>query len=211
MAPPLNPSRSAADCPTSPGAASAPARPAFRATATATAWAITLAAVLVLLPGCAPAPEPPAEAAARALSASGGRSAQVQMQDGRFQATLTQADGQPSEVSVGGGSVHPADFGVPWYPGATADPQRSSRLGNAQGQVVTVVLRAPAPLETVAAFYRQRLAEGEGRAMRESAIEGGGVGFVLADDAAGAASQVRVQPVGDGVEIALLTTRRAPR
>lgn len=166
------------------------------------------------LAGCSGAsgdPAASAAAAAEALKSQGARDAQVQMQDGSFRATLTQADGQQAQMAVGAGTVHPADFGAPWFPGAQADAERSSRLGNADGQVVTVVLRAPAELEAVARFYRERLTPSESRAVREAPTAEGGIGFVVADNAAHSATQVLLQPVAGAVEVTLLTTRRAPR
>lgn len=184
----------------------APARGAARAS-------LSLAVALaVAQAGCSrPPAQAPEQAAAQALEAQGAKAAQVQIQGDRFQATLTQPDGREAQMAVGSGAVSPADFGAPWYPGAQADPQRSSRLGNADGQVVAVVLTTPHGLPQVAGFYRERLAPQDGRAVRESTTAEGAVSFVVADEPAGTATQVLLQPVAGGVELTLLTTRRAPR
>lgn len=152
-----------------------------------------------------------AQAAAQALEAQGAKAAQVQIQGDSFRATLTQPDGRQAQMDVGAGTVNPSDFGVPWYPGAQADAQRSSRLGNADGQVASVVLLTPHGLPQVAAFYRERLVPSDGRLVRESGTPAGAVSFVVADEAVGSATQVVLEPVGAGVEVSILTTRRAPR
>ena len=106
------------------------------------------------LTGCQPPVATPAEAAAAALRAQGASDAQVQMQEDSFRAVLTQRDGRQSLVSVGIGTVGPADFGAPWYPRAEADPQRSSKLSGTDGQVASTVLRTREPIEQVLTFYR---------------------------------------------------------
>lgn len=177
------------------------------------AWRLLAATgLLLVLAGCSRTePESAEQAAARALEAQGAKAAQVQIQGDSFRATLTQSDGREAQMAVGSGTVNPTDFGVPWYPGAQADAQRSSRLGNADGQVATVVLQTTHGLPEVSAFYRDRLAPQEGRAVRESTTPEGAVSFVVADEAAGSATQVVLQAVAGGVEVTLLTTRRAPR
>jgi hypothetical protein len=172
---------------------------------------VVLVAGLSTLSGCEPPAGPtPAEAAAAALRAQGASDAQVQLQADSFRAVLTQRDGRQSLVAVGVGTVGPADFGVPWYPGAQADPARSSKVSGVDGQVASVVLRTTDPTERVLTFYRERLAAGEA-VVRESTPGAGRHSFVVADDATLSASQVLLAPAAGGTEISLLTTRRAPK
>lgn len=174
--------------------------------------AAAAAVALVMLAACQPAPAPtPADVAAAALRAQGASDAQVQMQPDSFRAVLTQRDGRQSLVSVGIGTVGPADFGVPWYPQASADPQRSSKLSGADGQVASTVLRTADAADRVAGFYRDRFAA-SAATVRESERPDGGRSFVVADDASGSATQVLVTPqAGGGAEVSLLTTRQAPK
>jgi hypothetical protein len=184
------------------------------ATGARMAAAISAAAALA---GCEPAPTPQAAAAnaaqqaAEALKAQGARDAAVQIQPDSFRAQLTQADGRQATVTVGVGTVSPADHGLPWYPGAQPDPARSSKVSAAEGQVATVVLTTADPLERVAAFYRERLGAFSPGAAREGRSPEGATTFVVADDAATAATQVWLTRTATGSEITVLTTRRAPR
>jgi hypothetical protein len=163
------------------------------------------------LGACQPPPATPAEAAAAALRAQGASDAQVQMQPDSFRAVLTQRDGRQSLVAVGIGTIGPADFGVPWYPRAEADPQRSSKLSGADGQVAATVLRTREPIERVLTFYRDRLSAG-GALVREGERPGGARSFVVADEATLSATQVLVTPLtAGGTEVSLLTTRQAPK
>jgi hypothetical protein len=163
--------------------------------------------------GCQPASTgpTPAEAAAEALKAQGAREAQVQMQAGSFRATLTQGDGRTALVSVGVDAVMPADLGVPWYPGATPDPVRTSKVSNADGHVATVLLNSADRPERVLDFYRERITAVPGGAVLESRTADGAASLVLADDGRASATQIVVAATPTGSEITLLTTRRAPR
>jgi hypothetical protein len=149
--------------------------------------------------------------AASALLAQGAREATVQIQRDSFRAELTQSDGRSALVTVGAGTVTPSDLGVSWYPGAQADPSRTSKVSGADGQVATVVLITADSQERVAAFYRERLAAWPAGAAREGRSPEGAVSFVFADDSAGSATQLWITRAATGSEVTALTTRRAPR
>lgn len=176
-------------------------------------WQALPLSVGLLLGGCEPqSPNPSAaEAAADALKAQGAKDAQVQMQTDSFRATLTQGDGRTAQVAVGAGTVNPSDLGVPWYPGATPDPSRTSKVSSLDGQVATVLLSSADRPERVLDYYRERVTAVAGGAVRESRTADGAASLVLADEASASATQIVVAATPTGSEITLLTTRRAPR
>ncbi len=174
---------------------------------------LSLLIALAALTACHPAPAGPTpnEVAGDALKAQGARDALVQLQSDSFRATVTQGDGRTSQVAVGAGTVTASDLGAPWYPGATPDAARTSKVSSADGQVATVHLATPDKPDRVLGFYRERLAAVAGGAVRESQTSDGATSLVLADEAGSSATQVVVASTAGGSEITLLTTRRAPR
>ena len=171
---------------------------------------------LVAVVGCRQAPdEATIEAsAAAALKAHGARDAAVDVGSGGFKATITQGDGREQKVELGVQAVAPADFALPYYPGANADPDRTSRMASADGVVSTVVLQSPDAVPQVIEFYRQHareLAQAGSAPTLEVPGAAGATSFVVAEEASGRATQVHVAPAGPGSEITLLSTRRVAR
>jgi hypothetical protein len=177
--------------------------------------AVALAAA-VLASACGRPADPAAvEASAeQALKSHGAKDAAVDLQSGAFRATITQGDGREQRVVVGSEVVSAADFALPYFPGATADAQRSSRMSSGAGEVATVVLVTPEPPARVLAFYREQLqarpTAGQGPAL-EVPASGGAVSIVTVEEAIGRATQVTIEPAGAGSEITLLSTRRGAR
>jgi hypothetical protein len=178
----------------------------------ALSFAVLLAAA-VLTPGCdrAARQEAGVEAsAAAALKAQGAKDARFDVQGGEVRATITQADGREQQVEIGAQSVRPEDFGLPYYPGAAPDPSRSSRMSSAAGQVSTVVMSTPDAPARVLEYYRTE-AQGRSSAGAGPALEipdaSGAASVVMVEEATGRATQVRIEPVGAGSEVTLLSTR----
>lgn len=180
------------------------------------AW-VTLAASLgaaVALSACDRAAQQEAgveASAAAALKAQGARDARFEVHGGDVKATITQPDGREQQVEIGAQAVKADEFGLPYYPGAAPDASRSSRMSSADGQVSTVVLATPDPPAQVLTFYRdqaqRRTQAGAGPSL-EIPDASGAASIVIAEDASGRATQVRVEPVGAGSEITLLSTQR---
>jgi hypothetical protein len=149
--------------------------------------------------------------AAEALKAQGARDARFEVQGGDVKATITQADGREQQVEIGAQAVKADEFGLPYYPGAAPDASRTSRMSSADGQVATVVLATPDAPAKVLGFYRdeaQRRSQAGAGPSLEMPDASGAASIVLAEDANGRATQVRIEPVGSGSEITLLSTRR---
>jgi hypothetical protein len=148
--------------------------------------------------------------AAAALKAQGAKDARFDVQGSEVKATITQADGREQQVEIGAQAVRPEDFGLPYYPGAAPDPARSSRMSSAAGEVSTVVMATPDAPSRVLAFYRTE-AQGRSAAGAGPTLEipdaSGAASVVMVEEATGRATQVRIEPVGAGSEVTLLSTR----
>lgn len=186
---------------------------AYRSHRRAALSCVVVLAAAVLTPGCdrAARQEAGVEAsAAAALKAQGAKDARFDVQGSEVRATITQADGREQQVQIGAQSVRPEDFGLPYYPGAAPDPARSSRMSSADGQVSTVVMSTPDAPATVLEYYRTE-AQGRSKAGAGPTLEipdaSGAASVVMVEEATGRATQVRIEPVGAGSEVTLLSTR----
>jgi hypothetical protein len=176
--------------------------------------AIALLLSLGLTAGCDRAADQEARveaSATEALKAQGARDARFEVQGQELKATITQADGGEQRVEIGAQAVQASDFALPYYPGAAADPSRTSRMSSAAGDVSTVVLSTPDAPAQVLAYYRtqaQGLAATGAATMLEIPDVSGAASIVMAEDATARATQVRIEPNGSGTEVTLLSTRR---
>jgi hypothetical protein len=170
--------------------------------------ALSTSLSVLLLTACGKATEKAAEKMIESQAAKDGTQAKVDLQDGKARISTTDAQGQTSQLEMGGAKVSEADLGVPLYPGAQLQEGGSSRVETPDGRMVMVQLTSGDAPDKVAAYYREQLkSRAAGKQFMDASSGDGGATLVLGDEAAKSGIQIQVGKADTGSTIHISSTQ----
>lgn len=174
------------------------------------------AALAVLLAACGKAEEKTAEKAAEKMIESSlskdGQDAKVSLSDGGIKTTITDKDGKTQHFEMGNAKIAEGDLGLPFYPGAEQQADKSSRMSSDEGSMVTTSFKTPDATEKIAGFYRDKLkARATGKQFSESAMADGMFLLILTDEKNTDHTQVTITREGQASEVVIMRAVNKPK
>jgi hypothetical protein len=189
-------------------------RPDRRTTMHRLAVPLAVAATLALA-ACGKVQEKAAEKVAeKAIESSmskDGTQAKVDLSQGGFKASMTDASGKTTQMEMGNAKIDEAEIGLPFYPGAKPTEGSSMRIVNGESRSLQLGLHSDDAPDKVAAFYRDKFkAMAEGKQLMDMSSPDG-ASLSLVDDKAKSMLQVHVSKAEKGSDIALVASREGAK
>lgn len=174
------------------------------------------AALAVLLSACGKVEEKAAEKTAEKMIESSlskdGKDAKVSLSDGGIKTTITDKDGKTQHFEMGNAKIAESDIGLPFYPGAEQQADKSSRMSSDEGSMVTTSFSTPDATEKIAGFYRDKLkASAAGKQFSESAMADGMFLLILTDEKNTDHTQVTITREGQASEVVIMRAVNKPK
>jgi len=181
---------------------------------TALMIALTAAAAFALC-GCGKvqekASEKMAEKAIESSLSKDGTQAKVNLSEGGFKVSTTDASGKSTQMEMGNAKVSEAELGLPFYPGAAATEGSSMRIVSGNSTSLQLGMHSDDTHDKVAAFYRDKLkAMSEGKQFMDMS-QNEGSSLSLIDDKAKSVLQIHVTKAEKGSDIAIVATREGAK
>jgi hypothetical protein len=172
---------------------------------------LALAAALAACTGSDEAAKEKVERIIESQMSKDGGKAKVELSQGGFKATTTDASGKTGQVEMGTARVSEAELGVRFYPGTEPGEGQSSRISAPTGTSLTVMLHSDDAVAKVADFYRDELkAKSAGKQFMEMGGGSDGVVFSLSDDNSKFVTQVAISKAEKGTDVQIMANRGAP-